>query len=378
MSYALGNISIYTLNTKNRIDNGDNPSVSRHEIKLPNGNLYDRVVMLSCSIPYSYYQVLDFIGEQSNQGNLFQIRVNAINYDYEIPVGNYTRFGIANKMQELIRADFPTATVTYPYDVGGTQDGKLTFSIPNAGLDTITIALADDSAFYIKELLGFSNRYTGYWRTSRDYDLNEVVLHNGTRYNCILANYGNEPPNGTYWQSSYISTIFNTTNADPAIIRSVNPIHTKIPSTLFVYSDVVKSSIDDYILQEIEVRDEGHFSSIAFQQYDVLGNSRELSYREHRYFDFTLLDSRKKLIDLNGLDYTFTIMFFRHDPISLFQLEQIRIENIAQLEKMKKRIELKIDEKEEEEKEEDKPEPEPEMIQETKKPTQNENIVEEL
>lgn len=345
MAYALGTTSIFTLNSKNRIDNGNNPALARHSIQLPNGNLYDRVVMLSASIPYTYYQVLNYIGSTSNEGNLLQIRVNADNYMYYIPVGNYTRHGIANKLQELIRADFPTATVTYPYDTGGTQDGKLTFSIPNAGLDEITVAVTDDTSYYIRELIGFHNPYTGYWRSSRDYLLNDEVIHNNTRYRCVLAHTDQKPPSA-FWTSSYISSIYFTNNANPAVIKSPNPIHTKIPATLFILSDVIKSEIDNYVLQQIEVRDEGHFGQITYNQPDPYGNSKELSYRDHKYFDFTMVDSRGKSIDLNGLDYTITIMFFRHNPIALFQLEQIRIENTAELLKQQQKVEKQLQEEE--------------------------------
>ena len=46
--------------------------------------------------------------------------------------------------------------------------------------------------------LGFT--LVGEWNDMADYEINDVVSHNGSGYACVLAHSDQEPPNATYWQ----------------------------------------------------------------------------------------------------------------------------------------------------------------------------------
>ena len=307
MTYLLGESSTYVINSKNRINSTDSSSSFSHVIKLPAENAYDRVCLLNAVIPHSYYQVVDK-SSQNRGANQFNINIDdgatITVHTITIPVGNYTRFGIANVLTNLISAVIPNSSVSYPQESLETNTGKLKFNIENAGLDTITFTFPETlNTSYIPPI---------------DISTSKYIM------DIIGFLYGTK----------------TLTIANPAVIYSEIPIHTREPDTLFINSDCVKGTDQDFSLQEIDVSN--NEQNIVFKQHDVLGNSRILSHNSHKFFRFTLTSSRDDYIDLNGLDYTFTILFFAQNHESLFQLQQLKLDNIEKINKTKKLIESRV------------------------------------
>lgn len=131
------------------------------------------------------------------------------------------------------------------------------------------------------------------------------------------------------------------------VIYSEKTPHTKIPSVLKIGTDLVYGNKGDYTLQVIDVGNQGEgFDDIIFQQNDILGNSKTLANKNRKVFNFYIENEDVELIDFNGSDVVFTILFFQHNQIALFQLEEIKLQNFEKLNKTKKLIEQEIQKRE--------------------------------
>lgn len=298
MSYLLADTSIITINSKNRLNKDGQYSSSSlfdHYIELPIGNTYDRVCLLNAKIPHSYYQVLS-----NNKGlNTFILRVNGVDNIITVPIGNYTKTSIAVTMTKLLSNVIVNTTVTYPDSSTEPQTGKLTFNIPNPSLFNVSFIFDPFNSFYVNELLGV-----------------DFMTYN-------------------------MSVITNIVFVSP------NVIHTRIPSTIYLGSDLVNSYNSSYYLQEFDTGNQS-FGDIVFNQTDVQGNSRTLTNANHRTFSFYLVDDNDIIIDLNGNDITFSLLFYRHNEESLFQIEQIKLDNIEKLNKTRDQVAENIEKLEKE------------------------------
>lgn len=271
----------------------------------PPGQTYNRVVVLNAKVPHSFYQVKnnDFGSPPAsdptndNGGNSFTITVDVTTYEFIVPPGNYTKYGIAQTLQTLISAQIPDATVTYPvFDT--TQTGKLTFSIPNPGSLVVTIN------FDIIGAPKFNNKPRG-----MSYHLRQIM---GFDHGSVTLSA-----------------------TDPAIGTSTNVIHSRAPHTILLRSDIVETT--DNILQVIDIPDQS-FSDVVYTQQDVLSNSRGFLSGHNLYY-FALTDIFGESLDLNGNGYQFQIMLYTSDNLNEIQLSEIKLQEKAKNEDLRSAIE---------------------------------------
>lgn len=307
MTFYLGDTSVIHFNSRDRLDKANSTSTNfQISFKLPTGNNYNKVVCMASKIPHSYYQVLDY-SSTTGKSNKFDLLINSTPTEITVPVGNYTKHSIAQILTDLLDAVVSGSTVTYPDEVTETQTGKLTFTIPNSGLDTIQLDLSDDKSYYLRELMG-------------------VIL---------------EPiPGG----SGGTNGVPGFTVADPAVLVSPNAIQTRIPSSIFIGTDLIHGTNGTYNLQEIDTTgcEEG-FTDLVFKQHDIPANARTLRSSFDKVHSFYLVDDKEEIIDLNGLDWSCTLLFFKHNNASEFQLQQLKLDNIEKINKVKQDIQKKID-----------------------------------
>ena len=94
-------------------------------------------------------------------------------------------------------------------------------------------------------------------------------------------------------------------------LTSVNCINLQLINALFIHSDVVNNKNDD-ILQEI-YSNNVDYSNINYQATQISAYSKKLAIKQNSVHRFTLTDVDGNIIDLNGLDWNFTIIFYKHD-----------------------------------------------------------------
>ena len=297
MSYILGNPNTFVLNTRFRLNKDESSAQPKFAVVMDEFNQFDRVCLLDLKIPHTYYQVLN--RPKTFGTNTFQIHniTKATFTTIQIPEGNYTKHGISNVLESLIERNYMFgSTVTFPLDTCHTLDGKLTFSVNNPDNDEIEFIFDAFDSHYILLLLGFPSI------------------------------------DGTY----------PLTIANPAVLKSVQPIQTKHPRSLSLNSDIVGGQKDIYALAEIDVGVSQDFSDIVFQQQDVLGNSRQIANSNHKFFNFNITDENGEQIDLNGADWSMTILVYKINDESVFNLRELKLKNIEKINEIQKRIDQTV------------------------------------
>lgn len=259
--------------SQDRLLASDQPGNFSYEISLDDP-AYDSVCLKSCSIPKSWYV---FYAPY----NTFTLVEAGVNYNITIPEGNYSIRSLMNALNTLL-TNATTSSYTYVCDVNPSnevQDGKFLFSVAgNAGIQPSFVFGADSPHLQ----LGF-NQSTTYAFT-----------------------------------------------AD--LLKSPNVIYLQQTSSLLLISDIVKQSNGDWpILQSLFVASPD-FSSITYLCPDIAGYSKALNYHDSVY-RFTLTDREGRVINLNGLNWSFTLVFFkRNDTDELFK-KMLLLKNYEKLSK---------------------------------------------
>lgn len=242
---------IFYINSRKRSSGTD--SNFAIQIEVPKTIIYDRIALLDCSIPKSYYIVREnsyFI--LSENGNTVQINVTP---------GNYTRNSFKIILQTLLNTLSPlgyTYTITFPnVNIEG-DDGKYTFNVSNNLYQPVFII---NTTLY--EQLGF-NRNTTYTFVSNK-------------------------------------------------LKSTNVVNFSAEATLCIRSSIVGASANggNNILQSIYTTQNQEYSYITYTNPDIDKNSKTYNNIGSNLFTFTLTDEDGNEINLNGLNLVFTLILFK-------------------------------------------------------------------
>lgn len=422
MTYSLGETTTIIVSSKNRLNKATTtPNLFDVQFDLPVGNNYNRVCVLSAKIPHSFYQVLDNTSG-NGRGNRFDFDVDGVSTEITIPVGNYTKHGIAQVLTEKLHTVRAGSTCTFPDDTTETQTGKLTFNIPSDGVEQISFIFAKKS-FYLTELMGFDIGKIKTLTVSITYDTGgtpvdktfEISVDDDTTPTSLATQIQNNLNNvfinvsiftvsydggtkkltftndtadfeivigstehdigrflgfavGTTNTSSSLSLvstntisleIYGLTKSTTATITSDNVIHTRVPHTISIGSDLIHEGKKRYNLQELNTTGaEDGFNDMVFQQDDIEGNSRTLKTANNKTHAFYLSyetgadngsDETESFIDMNGVDWSCKLLFYRKNNEPLFQMSKIRMENQQKIDELKKTIQKTMDKKEEKE-----------------------------
>lgn len=245
------------VNSRDRISGTDENFL--YNIKFPD-NEFDRVVVLNALIPKSYYLIQNGPFE-----NIFELQEDAATVTVTVPVGSYLLSTFKNTIGALLTTASPsglTYTLTYPAN-----------NLPDTGKWTYT--------------------------------------HNGAVQSSIIVNQHFFEPMGF---------IAGSTNAfTGATLESTCVIKLQSEDRLKISSNCCLNGRDD-VLVSINSTSSINYSSINYICPAPEFYSRILSSKNNNTYSFTLTDEDGELIQLNGLNLNFTLLFYKKDPI----FDQIR------------------------------------------------------
>lgn len=242
---------IFYVSSEDRIDG--NSSNFSYNFKITNDKEYDHCAILAASIPKSYY----LIDENNDQFNLVE---NGVNVALTIPHGNYTLTAWKSMLQTLLTSNSPngwTYTTSFP-STNTTNTGKMTFTVSgNGGIQPQFI---------------FSEH--------------------------VFDQMGFNPGTYTFAGNS---------------LTSENVINLQLVNAIFIHSDIVNNK-DDNILQDV-YSNTSDYSNITYQATELLSYAKKLSNKTSWTARFYLTDVESNPINLNGLNWNFTIIFFKKNNI---------------------------------------------------------------
>jgi hypothetical protein len=249
------NPQIYYINSYNRLS-GTNSNFS---YLLPNINEgANRVVVLSASIPKSYYLI-------QSPYNTFQVIENGITYLITVPPGNYNRKSLVIVVQALLNNELEyTYAITYPSVNSQADDGKYTYTVSNN--------LGDQPIFL--------------FNTIND-DLHEALGFNADSSNYFVENQ----------------------------LKSSNVIKLSLEDSIFLHSDLCQNTAGNNILQTVFTTANPTFSSILFENKSPGFNNKSLTTNRNNVYNFYLTDENNTPLDLNGQNFVISICIYRERDI---------------------------------------------------------------
>lgn len=255
-SYFVPTPYIYYINSANRINASDSDSNFSYYLQNMQGNDFDRVVVLSASIPKSFYLI------QNNQ-NTFTLKEDTSSVTITVPAGNYNRNSLLAVVKSLLNTNSPN---TWVYNI----------TYPNINL------VADDGKYHFS------------------------VSGNSSQPSLIFTQY-------LYEQLGFNANSTNTFSGNALVSTNVTNLSTE--TTLFLHSDISQQSNGTNVLQEIYSNGESSYSYINFQNFTPHEYSKTLNNNESSVFHFTLTDENGNIIDTNGININFTLMCYRTNNI---------------------------------------------------------------
>lgn len=229
-----------------------------YKIRLRDGVKYTKCVISNLVMYKSYYII-------TSPYNTFTLTEGASSATITITEGNYNEQSLPIELVTQLNAGSATIhdpsagwsyAVSFPNSRSQTQTGKFTFAVTgNGGVQPI-FTFSSTSAFLA---LGF-----------QDNSINNFV-------------------------------------GDTII--SENPIILQGENCIYLHSDMIANE-NDNILQDIYVSQVIPFGSIVFTQMNYELNSRDFISLDSNIFRFRLTDENDNLIDLNDIDYQFTLIIY--------------------------------------------------------------------
>jgi hypothetical protein len=252
-NYFLKN-QLFYIDSNNRLS-GSNTNFS-YQIDISRNSEFDKVVLLDCSIPKTYYLV-------ESGYNTFQLTEGTSTVTITLPFGNYSRTSLKNVLKTQLNANSPNSyvyTITNQ-NISNTQDtGQYTFTVSGNG--SVQPIFTFTTSIY--ELLGFNANST-----------NQFISNN------------------------LVST--NVANLQPE-------------NTLFIRSDICQN-YNDNILQNIISAQNANYSFIVFNNPNPKEYSKNFNSGSSNVFFFQITDENGTVLNTNGLNVVMTIMVYQLNRI---------------------------------------------------------------
>lgn len=235
--------------------------------------------------------VIFYLNSQSRIGGDNNSFISEVN----IPKGvNYTK-------AVILQAVIPKSYYNVPTDFN-------TFTVTENGISrTVTITKGNyDVDSLILELLDKLNIVPSY------YVYSIVYSDISGKYTFTVTDNLDQPSFTFTARSAYQPLGFskNTTKQFSGDeLESVNVVDLSGERTLFIYTDMIQNEIDS-VLQEVYVSSYANLSSIHFIQYNESSYAKRINKKNSDRFRFTLYDENKSKIDLNGVEWDFTLKLF--------------------------------------------------------------------
>lgn len=260
---------VLSFNSKDRIS-GTNSSFISAPLEL-GYNQYDSVALVQASIPRSFYNV-------PTSYRTFTLRELGVNYTITMTAGSYNKINLATNLASKLTAGSGngwTYSVTYP-SASQPDTFKYTFSVTgNTGQPSLIFT---DSMF---RQLGFDEN------TTYAFSANSLV--------------------------------------------SVNCINLAYISRAFIKSNVCINAQDDVLEEILNYGSYPMLSLAYFQQVSYDLNTRNYNPANTNSWLFTLVDSFDQEIDLNGVPWSFSLVFYKRNDTHEIHKNDLLIKNEERL-----------------------------------------------
>ena len=244
------------INSSQRLSGSDSNFTVR--VPLMKNNKFNRITVLSASIPKSFYLVPE-------NKNTFIVEEDKAQETVTIPPGNYTVNSFIFVINNLFLqgANFlPKYSVSYPDNRYAPETGKLTWT--RTGVHDSSFIFEDT---HLAQMFGF--------------DRGSTAIFDGTT------------------------------------LVSTNIIDFQIESTLLLHSNLASNSGQDDILLELFASGNRSLSRINFEsQGNLQEHSKTLVGSGDNIFNFYLTNEYNDLIDLNNVNLVLTLCFWEIENIN--------------------------------------------------------------
>lgn len=270
---------IINFNSKDRTS-GTNSNFNSSPVDLGH-NAFDSVCLVQASIPKSFFNM-------PSGYNTFTLiendGVTTHSVTITIPAGNYTRINLQSVLTNLLTTYSPdglTYTVNYPASTEA-DTFRYTFSADASDIYTIQFVFGAKSPY---RQLGF-----------------EI---------------------GTYTFSE-ISLVLQE-------LVSVNSLNLSYILRAFVKSNLVADATDSILEEILSFGSYPASSVVHYIQYNFDMNSRKLSPSNKNSWNFVLQDAFGQEIDLNGVSWAFSVVFFQRNKTHEIHKSELMIANEERL-----------------------------------------------
>ena len=250
----INNLQSFYVNSKKRNSGTNENFTYLFDIKEP----VNSVSVDYITIPKSYYMIVD-------NYNYFYLYENSIQITITILPGNYTLTEFLIYLSSILTSS-SLNNITYTCSKNQTlyDDGKIKITSTNAGI-------------------------TKYFNFINDNPMNEILGFNK-----------------------------NNSSNFTLSISGDNVINLSRENTIYLISDCVSNNYNDkyiggnQILDVIYSSDNTPLFSYIVCQYDIIGNMKTFNKINKQIINFKLTDENNNNINLNGVDFSFTINFFEY------------------------------------------------------------------
>lgn len=265
---------IINFNSKDRVS-GTNSNFNSIPVDLGN-NAFDTVCLVQASLPKSFYNM-------PTGYNTFTLEENLTSVTITIPAGSYTRINLQSVLASVLTAASPnglTYTVSYPASTVA-DTFHYTFTV-NSAVITCLFSFSSSSPF---RQLGFES-------------------------------------DSTY---AFIPAIGSSS------LESVNSLNLSYILRAFIKTDLVADATDSILEEILNFGSYPASSVVHYQQYNFDMNSRKLSPTSKNSWNFVLQDAFGREIDLNGIPWAFSVVFYQRNKTHEIHKTELMISNEERL-----------------------------------------------
>lgn len=279
------NPTVINFDSKDRVSGTNNNFVSEPvDLGI---NKYDSVCLVSASIPKSFYNM----PTNYNTFTLTEISQRTIT----IPIGNYTKNNLQTALITLLNTGAPSGWV---YNV----------SYPAATVvDT------------------FKYTFT-------------ITGNSGTQPSFAF------PAKSPFRQLGFIQGSSNSFSANTLV--STNAINLSFILRMFIKSNICKNSQDGILEELLNIGSFPTLSVMYYQQFNFDFNTRNFNSTDINSWQFSLVDGYDELIDLNGISWAFSLVFYQRANTHELLKTDLKIKNeerIFQIENAQRNIQREIE-----------------------------------
>jgi len=273
---------VISFSSKDRVA-GTNSSFISNPIDL-GINQFDSVCLVSCSIPKSFYNM-------PSGYNTFRLTEGARgSTTITVPIGNYTKNNLITTLATLLTAGSvainPVGSFTYTCSYSantGADTFKLTFGVTGNGSTTPIFTFTTSLSPFRQ--LGFN-----------DGSVNTFALSGG--------NY---------------------------ILVSTNAINLQYVLRAFIKSNICRNAQDGILEEILNIGSFPTLSVAFYQQINFDMNTREFNTDNINSWQFTLVDGYDQIIDLNGIPWAFSLVFYQRNNTHELHKNDLQIKNEERL-----------------------------------------------